>query len=173
MESGVYKITNLINGKFYIGSSKNLNRRKAEHTYRRKNLKYINSILKNAVLKYGYANFLFEIVEIVENVDFLCTREQYWIDTLKPEYNMRKIAKSNLGLCSDKQRNHLRQIAKLPRNRESSKKAILQIDSFGNVIKEWTCGQEVEKCLNLSKGSVCRVASGEWSHTKSLIFKYK
>jgi predicted GIY-YIG superfamily endonuclease len=44
MAAGIYKITNLVNGKFYIGSSVRLSSRKAEHKYRMKNYKG-NSIL--------------------------------------------------------------------------------------------------------------------------------
>ena len=52
MASGIYKITNIINGKFYIGSTTRLSARKAEHKYRTKNRKG-NSAIRSAILKYG------------------------------------------------------------------------------------------------------------------------
>jgi len=91
MTSGVYKITNKLNGKFYVGSAKNC--------FNRWSKKY-NNHLESAFLKYGKENFIFEIVEECEE-DKLIEREQYWLDNLKPfglmGYNQRIIADSNLG----------------------------------------------------------------------------
>ena len=64
---GIYKITNLKNHKIYIGSSNNIMRRWYEHLRDLKNQKHCNSHLQNAWNKYGENNFLFEIIEIVEN----------------------------------------------------------------------------------------------------------
>jgi group I intron endonuclease len=49
-----------------------------------------------ALLKYGYSNFSLEILEYCgrENV---IEREQYYIDSFKPEYNILKKAGSSLG----------------------------------------------------------------------------
>jgi len=44
---GIYKITNLKNGKVYIGSSKNIKRRLIEHKSRLKNNKHINKYFQN------------------------------------------------------------------------------------------------------------------------------
>jgi group I intron endonuclease len=49
-----------------------------------------------AILKYGYANFKLEILEYC-NPDVLITREQYYIDLLKPKYNILSIAGSTFG----------------------------------------------------------------------------
>ena len=48
------------------------------------------------LFKYGYSNFKLEIIEYC-NVSVLLEREQYYLDILKPEYNILKIAGSNLG----------------------------------------------------------------------------
>lgn len=59
---GIYKITNLINGKVYIGQSTNIKHRWKEHIQEAKNgiKKYA---LYNAMRKYGVENFSFEIIE--------------------------------------------------------------------------------------------------------------
>ena len=51
MKKCIYKITNLINGKMYIGQTNDFNRRKREH----KNKMYGNcsKVLYNAIEKYG------------------------------------------------------------------------------------------------------------------------
>ena len=58
-----------------------------------------NSLIYRAILKYGYINFTLEILEYCEtNKDMLLQKEQYYMDTLKPEYNIMKQAGSVLGL---------------------------------------------------------------------------
>ena len=54
---GIYKITNKINGKIYIGQSNDIKRRFLEHTYRDK------LPIDIAIKKYGKENFSFEILE--------------------------------------------------------------------------------------------------------------
>jgi group I intron endonuclease len=49
-----------------------------------------------AVLNYGYSAFRLEILEYC-NFDLLIEREQYYIELLKPEYNILPIAGSSLG----------------------------------------------------------------------------
>ena len=49
-----------------------------------------------AILKYGYKNFKLEILEYC-NIDTVLAREQYYIDLLKPAYNILNIAGSSLG----------------------------------------------------------------------------
>lgn len=85
--SGIYKIVNIINNKFYIGSSKELNRRWSEHKSELKHNKHINIILQRAWNKYGIDCFNFEIIEECD-VNILLEREQFYIDTLKPKYNI-------------------------------------------------------------------------------------
>jgi hypothetical protein len=55
-----------------------------------------NQTINKALLKYGYANFSLEILEYCEPEDCI-KKEQYYIDLLKPEYNILKVAGSLLG----------------------------------------------------------------------------
>lgn len=50
----------------------------------------------NALLKYGHSNFTLEILEYCP-ISKLIEREQYYLDLLKPEYNIATIAYSTLG----------------------------------------------------------------------------
>lgn len=79
MLSGIYKITNTVNGKFYIGSSRDVKHRWTEHKSELNGKYHNNPRLQNAWLKYGETVFSFEVVEQVSEFDLL-TREQYWID---------------------------------------------------------------------------------------------
>lgn len=125
MNPGIYMVRNKINGDFYIGSTINLKTRESNHRYRNKTHKG-NSIVRNAVLKYGEDNFEFIVLDYYIFGDFatreyineiLVSREQYYVDNLKPKYNIRIIDVSrSLGVCSDKQREHLKRIANIPRD---------------------------------------------------------
>jgi hypothetical protein len=87
---GIYKITNKLNQKCYIGKSIDIETRWGEHT---RNAKYVdrqtyNYPLYNAIRKYGIENFVFEILEeTISNDEFMYERENYYYDLYKPEYN--------------------------------------------------------------------------------------
>lgn len=61
MEKYIYKITNLINGKSYIGQTNDYKRRFREH--REKNYCNTENLLYKAFDKYGIDNFSFEVIE--------------------------------------------------------------------------------------------------------------
>ena len=84
--SGVYKITNTITGDFYIGSSKNINRRWAAHKWPSRWKQHPNNPMYLDMQKYGTDKFEFQVIEEVE-ADSLKVIEQQFIETLKPTYN--------------------------------------------------------------------------------------
>lgn len=61
-----------------------------------KGLSKTRSQIYSSLLKNGYSNFKLEILEYCKKED-LMNREQYYMDCLKPEYNILKIAGSSLG----------------------------------------------------------------------------
>lgn len=68
----IYKTTNLINNKFYVGKDA------------KDNNNYLGSgiVLKQAIQKYGKENFVKETLERCSSLEELEEREQYWIDKL-------------------------------------------------------------------------------------------
>ena len=78
---GIYKITNLCNGKIYIGQSNNIYRRWKDHRCNSKNTNSADydSVLHRAFRKYGVNNFSFDIIEEC-NLKDLNDREIYWIE---------------------------------------------------------------------------------------------
>lgn len=80
-KSGIYKITNLITERFYIGSSCDLVSRKYCHFWMLDNNNHDNKKLQNSYNKYGKENFKFEVIENCSK-DKLIEREQYYLDTL-------------------------------------------------------------------------------------------
>lgn len=83
---GIYKITNKINGKSYIGQSNNIKRRWMEH----KKYRYAkDKALYKAFEKYGLENFTFDIIEEC-SLKELDNREIYYIEkfnSYKDGYN--------------------------------------------------------------------------------------
>lgn len=96
MESGIYKITNNLNNHFYIGQSKNIKKRWYSHKKNAEVVKNHYTVLEKAFHKYGIKNFSFEVLEKCE-IDKLDEREIFYIDTLKPEYNMNLGGSGNTG----------------------------------------------------------------------------
>lgn len=95
-ERGVYCWINNINNKIYVGSSINLTTR----FYKYYSLRYLNNTktpICNAFKKYGFNNFSLVILEYLKDNKNLIKREQYYLDLLKPEYNILKKAGSSLG----------------------------------------------------------------------------
>lgn len=77
----IYKTTNLINGKFYIGKDE------------RNKPNYFGSgkLLLRAIKKYGKENFIKEIIDIAESSEELCLKEVFWIkesNAIKEGYNL-------------------------------------------------------------------------------------
>lgn len=77
--SGIYKITNIINNKIYIGSSNNIYKRKREHFCTLENGTHCNAHLQRAYNFYGKNNFKFEIIEICEE-KYLLEVEQIYLN---------------------------------------------------------------------------------------------
>ena len=80
----VYRITNTVNGKIYIGKTcnKNPSNRWLRHLAVAKSRRTDNNtyqILHKAINRYGKENFLFEIIEECASNDLGCEREIFWI----------------------------------------------------------------------------------------------
>ena len=94
--SGVYRIRNLSNNKFYIGSAHSLYNRFIQHKQALQYNKHHSQYLQRAFNKYGTNQFIMEILLICDS-EYLLYYEQQLIYELCPEYNMNKLATSNKG----------------------------------------------------------------------------
>lgn len=114
IKSGIYKIINTVDGKYYVGSSKNIQKRWDEHRRELRLNKHPNDFLQNAWNKHGESNFDFKIIELVKNEELLLVEQKY-LDIVKvesemsynlnydarggelSEYSKQKISKANMG----------------------------------------------------------------------------
>lgn len=185
----IYKTTNLINGKNYIGQHKG-----------KPNDSYLGSgtVLNKAIKKYGRENFKKEILEIVseENVN---QKEIFYIEEFKSkgeaQYNIsgggqatsnpfkykskkeieeikQKMSKTRKGKISGsylktwKQKNIKKNTANS--NPTNKVKIICLNDN-----KEFDSISDASNFYNLDKSAVAKVCKNIWSNTKGFKFKYK
>jgi GIY-YIG catalytic domain/NUMOD1 domain len=105
-QAGIYKLINLKNNKSYVGSSNNLFRRLSQHcnlNLNKSTLLRCRSRISSALLKYGPENFGLVILEFInfnnnelakDKRSKILSTEQFFIDLIKPEYNLLSIAGS-------------------------------------------------------------------------------
>ena len=98
MNTGVYLIRNLFNGKFYIGSTAALGFQKRWYCHKKalRAGNHPNQHLQHSWNKYGEPIFSFEILERCLPEECI-SKEQYYFDTLKPQYNILMVAGSARG----------------------------------------------------------------------------
>nr|QJQ35303.1 GIY-YIG endonuclease [Fusarium ficicrescens] len=103
----IYKLSLGEGEKFYVGSSINIKQRFRQHKYRslQHSVEY-NSILYRYVLKYGWQNFNFGVLEYIDfnksdsfstKRKVLCDIEQRYLDIINPSLNINKFAGSMKG----------------------------------------------------------------------------
>ena len=79
MGMGIYKIINVVNNKFYVGSAVNFSRRKARHFSELRHKKHNNRWLQASWNKHGESAFVFAIVEEVQDKRLLVEVENRWL----------------------------------------------------------------------------------------------
>ena len=97
MEGIIYKFLNNTNNKVYIGQTINEKNRYRDHKYC-----YSESLFHRAVKKYGFENFTYEVLEVLD-VSELDKRERYWIsyyqsNDLEKVYNLTEGGDGSKGM---------------------------------------------------------------------------
>lgn len=75
----IYKIINVLNNNFYVGSAVNYDKRKARHLWRLRRGDHANKHLQAAWAKYGEKAFVFAVVQEVSEADDLLAAENVWL----------------------------------------------------------------------------------------------
>lgn len=138
--SGIYKITNTVNNKYYIGSTSNFNRRIRDHFKWLKSGKHPNKYLQASFNKYGHKSFIYSLVEIVEDRKLLYTIEQKYLDSIEDwdkVYNQSKIANSGGG--------------------DTTGKEVYLLDLKGNIIKKFTSVLKLTQYLGIGRYGYNRI----------------
>lgn len=161
---GIYKITNLINGKIYIGRSVNMKARKATHFSNSQHNKH----LKRAMCRYGFSQFVFEVIEFC-NKSNIVEREQFYLDTLlfaqeyirssgkdkrfkKFGYNQNPIAESSR--CRPMSKSHKDKIVKKTKERlstiEGRERALIRIENMAKLKRGQRMSDDFKEKLSIA-----------------------
>jgi len=133
--SGVYIITNTVNGNRYIGSSVDIHRRWWQHRSQLCKGTHGNQILQRAWDKYGESSFEFSILLLCSETDTLLN-EQQCLDTFHPEYNICiSVTASMLGRTMSEE--HKRKIGDANKGRVMSDEQKLKL-SEAHKGKKWS-----------------------------------
>lgn len=176
--SGVYKITNLVNNKIYIGSSKSLRGRKATHFSSLLKNKHHSIYLQRAFNKYGINNFNFDII-IFCSIDNLLFYEQRLIDGLKPSYNIYQVAGSPIGTKRTKKiKKKMSDIWTINRRKDWSERMKVmrgekELKIHGNKMKEWWSLRTKEQREEYAKKMSISKKGWQKNFTKEEMIEYK
>ena len=162
----IYKLTNTINNKFYIGQTiSSLDRRWSEHvSSARQNKPWV---ICNAIRKYGADSFTREIIASADSKEELNTLEISYIAELSPHYNM-TIGGGGLGSPSQEVREKISTSGKSRQFTDEHKKNISK-GLKGREVKEATR----KKLSDMFKGKSLRKSAMSQKEIDRLIANNK
>lgn len=197
---GIYRIQNLKTGEFYIGSSVDFTYRKWCHLRDLRQGNHHSPILQNSWNKHGEVSFLFAIIEEVKDSSKLIEREQYYLDTMNPKYNICKLAGSPLGIKHTYQAklnmsNAHKGIKLTPeaiikrtatvlgskrtdktKDNMSIASTLYKVEQYtldGIFIKEWENARFAARALGINADKIRCVCRGDRKTSGNFIWKYK
>ncbi len=157
--SGIYKITNKNNGKFYIGSSSKINERWTDHKYLLNSNRHHSKHLQRAWNKYGEDSFVFEVIEECSPDKILEKEQEYLNVLLKADLFLTK--ESNYFIEQGYNINPIVSGMRINVSEESIRKmlttkdvAIYCIDIYGKILAEYLSVGCASKALNIATGCI-------------------
>jgi group I intron endonuclease len=176
IKSGIYAFLNLETGMFYIGSTIDFYKRYHSHKSLLNNGKHDNSYFQRAWTKYGQINFIFVILEYVEDISKLEKVEQKWLDNTQCYdrnigYNVRCIANSSLGILHTQETKDKISKAKTGFKHNEKSRANMTKNSANRNKNKWPCPDK-SKCKCESCKEIHRIRnrqhSREWRASNRL-----
>jgi len=169
---GIYKFTNKLNNKIYIGSAVDLYKRKHKHLYDLRHNAHHNKHLQRSWDKYGEENFIYEIIEYIDDENNLKIREQYWIDKLNVcdiniGYNILPIAGNSLGYkMSEEDKKKIGDSCRGEKN-YGTKLTDAQVYKIKELFIEGLSNKEIALLFEVNTNCIHRIKIGEtWKHIK-------
>lgn len=157
---GIYCIYNKVNFKCYVGYTNNFKNRKKEHFVLLNANKHHSCYLQSSFNKYGKDNFIFQILELVEEQNFssLASKEHLWCSFFKSHdkkhgYN---IAPTSLEGRKEMNEETKKKISKALKGRKLSKESIAKGVETRKKIAEkrgyWISPEQVKETALKLKG---------------------
>lgn len=105
-KSGIYRISNTLDKRIYIGSTRNFFKRFTSHKTELRGGRHGNEKLERFYLKYGMDKLIFSVEEVVSDEKNLLEREQHYLNKLEPfgklGFNIARIAGAPIGFPMSK-----------------------------------------------------------------------
>lgn len=153
--SGIYCIINIQNGKRYIGSSNNIRTRLYKHRALLRSNKHENLHLQHSWNKYKEDKFDYYILEPC-NIEQLLEREQYYIDNMKPEYNINLITNRPPITKETRRKQSITRKARMASGEIpiTNNKYIYQYSLNGEFIAEYPSIRKAAKANNIDESQI-------------------
>jgi hypothetical protein len=165
----VYKITNTVNGKIYVGITKQIIKRIGNHIYYFKNPdSNKNSYLYKALRKYGLENFAIEILEICNSLEELNNKEVYWISNFQSTNSIFGYNLDSGGNLKEPNEQNI-----LNRQLNAKVKPVAQYDLKGSLIQTFYSVKEASRQLNISDSDIHRCHRKNWSRNGFMFKKFE
>ena len=150
----IYKITNLINNKIYIGKTSlpTIEERFKEHIHDSIKQRNEKRPLYDAMNKYGIENFIIEEIEKVENDEIASEREKYWIKNFNSYIGFQNSNGYNATLGGDSRRLY---------NYEELAKAYLELGTAKAVCQKFNCDINTVRQACLENGIEIKIAPNQ------------
>ena len=152
----VYKVTNLINGKMYVGKTYNFEKRKREHFYDIDNGLPFHRALK----KYGVDNFKWEIIDTATSEEDVKKKEIAWIKELRTCIHEKDSNGYNITLGGEG-------------GTSWNSRPIVMFDLNGIYVDEFISCACAAAILGFDRRSISRACDEEYASSQGYQWRYK
>jgi hypothetical protein len=161
--TGIYKITSP-SEKVYIGQAVNIEKRKKNYSKLRCKKQ---PRLYNSLLKYGFSEHIFEVIEEC-SIEDLNTRERHWQDF----YDVLGKSGLNCRLTGTEDKSGKLSQHQIDKISQRKSKEVLQYTLEGVFMKKWKSTKEAAKSLGIPQGDISSCCLGKFRKAGGFIWTY-
>lgn len=164
----VYKITNILNGKVYVGITSRIKRRVYEHNLYASSNHPLTSYIHTAIRHHGPQNFSFEVIDWAETDADLNNKEIYYITKFCAANDA-----GGYNLTLGGERGIPNDITVLKKIASAHKKNVAQYDLDGYLISTYESVRAAARRLSIPDTDIHRCHKYKWSRGGFMFRKFK